>query len=70
MTKEQFLEMATEALEACGDTHRAGAWYHKWMPEYVAEYGIPTTVQSSLTYFLCEHAAKLLRAAEKNKDAR
>jgi len=51
---------AKEAIEAHGNTEKTIDWYKRWMPEYYKKYGLPTTVQYSLSCILMDHALKII----------
>ena len=54
------LQCAYEAIAAHGNTAKTDEWYRHWMPIRYAKYGLPTTVQYSLSCFLMDHAKALL----------
>jgi hypothetical protein len=61
VTNEDKLQLATEAINAHGSTALTELWYARWAPHRYSKYGLPTTVQYSLSCFLMDHAAMLLR---------
>lgn len=54
------LTCAIEAIQAHGNTPKIAAWYRRWMPKHYERWGLPTTVQYSLSSLFMEHANKLL----------
>lgn len=59
LSESEKLQCLKEAVACHGNTSEIEKWYKKWKPDYYEEYGVPTTVQYSLSCFLMDHAFEL-----------